>query len=77
MDHVCNKAEDISVIKEDVATLKNDISNIKQDRINEQSWKERIEDKLDKILWFFLGQSVTLILTVVGGVVLYAITKAW
>ena len=76
MNHECSKAEEISTIKQDVAVIKSDIINIKQDQQEEQGWKQRIEDKIDKILWFFLGQSVTLIVTVLAGVILYVISKA-
>ena len=45
------------------------------EKYNEQSetWRIRLEDKVDKILWFILGQSVSLIICVLGAVVLYAI----
>lgn len=82
MSHECVRTVEIEKLKENqyetdqkVATLMADVSNIKQDKVEENNWKTRIEEKIDKILWFFLGQSVTLILTVLGGVIIYAVTQ--
>lgn len=65
MDHACINQSEIATLKAEVGSLKNENKQI-------DAWKNRIEDKLDKILWFILGQSVTLIVTVVGGLALYA-----
>lgn len=64
MSHECNKAEDI-------ATMKNDIRHLQDDREIDLNWRERIEDKLDKIIWFFLGGTSSLII----GVGIYVLTK--
>jgi len=75
MSHECSKNEAITKLQENMASAMADISNIKEDKAEDVNWKVRIEEKVDKLLWFFLGQSVTLILTVLGGVVIYAITR--
>ena len=67
-DHTCTKSEKIS-------TMESDIKNLKEYTTDDKSWKTRMEDKVDKILWFFLGQSVTLIVGTVAGVLIYVLTK--
>lgn len=67
-EHSCIKLDEIS-------TMKSDISNLKEYTTDDKAWKTRMEDKVDKILWFFLGQSVGVITLVIGGVILYVITK--
>jgi len=69
MNHICEKAEII-------ATLVTKVENIEQDKIDEQAWRERFEGKLDKILWFLLGSSVSITVAIVGWVMNYVITKA-
>lgn len=54
------------------ASMEADIRYLKQADIKSDERQTRIEEKLDKILWFILGQSVTLVVTVVGGLALYA-----
>ncbi len=67
-EHVCKRDEEIGIMKSDITHL--------QEYTNEdKTWKQRMEDKVDKILWFFLGQSVGLIITVLGGLIIYALTK--
>ena len=67
-EHNCIKSEKIS-------TIEADITNLKEYTTDDKAWKSRMEDKVDKILWFFLGQSVGVITLVIGGVMLYVITK--
>jgi hypothetical protein len=55
--------------------MKADVKNLKEYTDDDKSWKIRMEDKVDKILWFFLGQSVGVITLVIGSVVVYVITK--
>lgn len=68
MDHNCSKSDEIS-------TMKADIINLKEYTTDDKTWKSRMEDKVDKILWFFLGQSVGVITLVIGSVVVYVVTK--
>jgi len=68
VDHSCKKTEEIS-------KMQADIINLKEYTTDDKAWKTRMEDKVDKILWFFLGQSVGVITLVIGGVILYVITK--
>jgi len=37
------------------------------------SWKSKIDAKIDKILWFMLGQSFTLMIGLIVGVLMYVI----
>ena len=67
-EHNCIKVDEIS-------TMKADINNLKEYTTDDKAWKSRMEDKVDKILWFFLGQSGTLIVGAVVGVVVYALTR--
>jgi len=67
-EHQCNRNDEISTLKANVETLK-EYTN------DDKAWKNRMEDKVDKILWFFLGQSVGVITLVVGSVVVYVVTK--
>lgn len=69
MEHACNKETDIATLKSEVRAL-NIYTN------DDKTWKNRMEDKIDKILWFFLGQSVGLIICVIGGVLVYVITTS-
>lgn len=68
MEHACIKENEISVLKEQVKTLK-------KAGDKEEAWKVRIENKVDKIVWFIMTQSVATILAVVGAVTIYAITR--
>lgn len=62
--HVCTEQNSIATIKEQIKTL---FSH--QDK--DDKWKVRIEDKIDKILWFFLGQTFA----VLASVAVYLITR--
>jgi len=68
MDHTCSHEADIAKLKEGYSTLKKE--NDKRD-----SWQARIEEKLDKILYFFLGQSVGIIASIVVGVILFMVNN--
>ena len=68
MDHSCVKGEEIG-------KMKSDIKSLKEYTTDDKAWKSRMEDKVDKILWFFLGQSVGVITLVAGSVIVYVITK--
>jgi len=66
--HVCARSDEISVMGAD-------IKNLKEYTNDDKAWKTRMEEKVDKILWFFLGQALGVITVVIGGVILYVITK--
>ena len=68
MTHECTKDAEI-------ATIKANIEQLQKNDLDSSSWRIRMEDKIDKMLWFLLGQSVSLIICVVGGVIIYAITN--
>lgn len=55
----CEQVEAINEIKSDVAVLKASDENSKK-------WRERMEDKLDKILWFAMGFFCTAVFTLIG-----------
>jgi len=69
MEHACKKETEI-------ATLHSEVKSLKEYTADDKTWKNRMEDKIDKILWFFLGQSVGLIICVIGGVLVYVITTS-
>jgi len=69
MEHACKKETDIATLHSKVGALETYTSD-------DKTWKNRMEDKIDKILWFFLGQSVGLIICVIGGVLVYVITTS-
>jgi len=69
MEHACKKETEIATLHAKVETLENYTTD-------DKTWKNRMEDKIDKILWFFLGQSVGLIICVIGGVLVYVITTS-
>ena len=68
-------AEHNCIRNDEISTLKADVNNLKVYTTDDKEWKNRMEDKVDKILWFFLGQSVGVITLVVGSVIVYVITK--
>ena len=69
MEHACKKETDIATLHSKVEALENYTAD-------DKTWKNRMEDKIDKILWFFLGQSVGLIICVIGGVLVYVTTTS-
>lgn len=68
MAHECTQREAIS-------TLKSDVNNLKEWRNVHDVRFDRIENKIDKILWFFLGQTFTFAVSIIIGIVLYFINK--
>jgi len=68
-------AEHSCIRNDEISTLKADVTNLKKYTNDDKAWKTRMEDKVDKILWFFLGQSVTLIVGFAVGVLIYAVTR--
>ena len=58
-----------------IATMRTDIEHLKGNDSKIENSLEKINDKVDKILWFILGQSVTLLVTVIGGLALYALVN--
>lgn len=62
--HECDQRDVIATMKEQLKTL---FSNQTRD----EAWKMRIEDKIDKILWFFLGQTFTILV----GVATFFVTR--
>lgn len=58
----CEQVENITEIKEAVAVLKASEEDGKQ-------WRTRMEDKVDKMLWFVMGFFGTAILTLIGFIV--------
>ena len=68
MAHECTKETEI-------ATMKAEIQQLKRNDTDAAGWRVRMEEKMDKMLWFLLGNSVSLILCVAGGVIVYAITR--
>lgn len=56
--HECKKEGIIATIQANIESLK------KQDE-KDDKWKERIEAKVDKILWFLLGQTSTVIVAII------------
>ncbi len=66
MEHVCKHESEIG-------SFATDITNLKRDNLKRDDWQTRIEDKIDKILYFFLGQSVGIIASIVVAVIIYFI----
>ena len=62
VNHSCTQEGKISAIEQQITTIFN---NQKKD----EAWKVRIEDKIDKILWFFLGQTFTALIGIIVFVV--------
>lgn len=73
VDHACINIKTISELRSDVDHMKENNEKFEE---RDSKWKNSIEVKIDKILWFFLGQSVGLIITVIAGVIMYVITKS-
>ncbi len=64
----CLKQGEIGVLQTKVETLENYTND-------DKAWKIRMEDKIDKVLWFFLGQSLGVITLVIGSVIVYVVTQ--
>lgn len=56
-----------------LAAMESDINHLKGNDIDMKNALEKVNEKLDKVLWFIMGQSVTLVVTVIGGLALYAL----
>lgn len=59
----------------EISSMQTEIGALQQYTTDDKMWKVRMEDKIDKILWFFLGQSLGVITLVIGSVIVYVITK--
>lgn len=68
MEHACDKSDRI-------LNLENQVSELNRYKDGDEAWRLRFEAKLDKILWFLLGTSISFAIGLVGAVTAYVFTK--
>lgn len=68
-------AHDECMRQGEIGAMQTEITILKEYTNDDKAWKIRMEDKIDKILWFFLGQSLGVITLVIGSVIVYVVTK--
>ena len=67
-DCVCDKADRI-------IELEVTVKGLEEDKKVDEAWRIRFEGKIDRILWAVIGLCITIILSMVGTVVTYGLSK--